>query len=126
MDHSITVEIDGKATDVKMSFGLLLALAKDTGDGDIGAIYSNAEVMEKLAKTALQPRDATGRIKGDGPALGNLSVEDGEKLVAWIGEHLVDFFVRQLARAATSGEILKKAVDKAKGSSTSSSSGTAA
>jgi hypothetical protein len=105
MQDRIKVKVDGNDQEVFMSFGLLSELAGVVGSPEnITALSVIQGMREEVIRLALSDRKKRGQIVEDKPAP-ELSIEDGEKLLAFISEHVMGFFVRTL-QATT--EIVKK------------------
>lgn len=107
----ITVDmiIDGTSTakTIKMSMGLIQNLfSKFTVQDQIYNLGLDFNMQKELMNEVLDSRDQNGdRENPEKDWSMYLSLEEGEKLVSWISEHIINFFTSKL-------ESQKKAVEK--------------
>ena len=101
MNPTYTVTIGGTETELKMSYGLLNEVARVVGDIEaIPQIAYDIELRTALLTAVLSKRDKKGKITEEAD-LFNLDM-DGEEvidLLNWVGEHVLDFFIKSLTRA---------------------------
>lgn len=92
--------------EIFMSYGLLSSLVSEIQVIDnITIIPFNTELRTNVLKLLLAERTSTGKLvtpldqvdPDDFP----LTVETVEKLLAWVGEHVMGFFMRSLQQAGT-------------------------
>lgn len=97
-----------KEKTVIMSYGLMQVLASYFKDMDQ---YTNMELdfglKSQMLNEVLDDRDEKGdRLNPDKNYAMNLTIEEGERLSSWIGEHLSDFFLSGLQKQAAAIEKL--------------------
>ena len=101
MANIFTIKIDGKERDIKMSFGLLNTICKLVGDLD-GAtqLMIDQTLQQAVLVELLSDRDAKGKITGE-VSLDEIDVDPSDvlDLLAWAGNHTLDFFLTGLERA---------------------------
>lgn len=101
MANIFTIKIDGKERDIKMSFGLLNTICKLVGDLD-GAtqLMIDQTLQQAVLVELLSDRDAKGKITGE-VSLDEIDVDPSDvlDLLAWAGNHTLDFFLKGLERA---------------------------
>lgn len=102
----ITLDVAGTERTVFMSFGLLNEIAALVQSPEnVPELSFNATVSTAALHLMLAPRDKRGNIlpeKEDEPAVPlDLDPDTAERLLDWAGEHILDFFVRRLAKSAT-------------------------
>lgn len=87
--------------EVYMSFGLLNSLSKFFENVDqVEEIYLNPELQAAILIECLSERDRKGTITEE-LVLNDLeNLNSVNELLAWVGEHLTDFFI-QLLKAST-------------------------
>lgn len=98
-DANISVIIGGATLNVFMSYGLLTKLSSLVPNPDmISTIGLDRELRDQCLGEALAPRsDAGDKLKA--PSLHDLSVDDANRLLEWMQEHLLDFFLKQVKTA---------------------------
>ncbi|RJF78079.1 hypothetical protein D3877_23400 [Azospirillum cavernae] len=124
LNRTLTLEINGKSRDLFMSFGLLNELASLLGDVDrLTELPINHELRTVILKAVLSERTKAGKIVTEADLSEiDMDPQDVPKILAWVGEWVVDFFIQ-------SGEAVKSVfvanMERVK-SLTSSPNGTAA
>lgn len=96
MSESLTVTVNGEEKKLFMSYGLLNKLAKMVGDAnDVSDIYISPDLQAEVLKLALFG-------KGTPPDLDDIdiSIGDSDKVINWVGEHTLNFFLRGLEAAS--------------------------
>lgn len=93
----LEVKLNGEDHEVFMSAAMrtrVVALLEDMSN--IEAIFLNPELHEQLFITLLADRDERGRLKSDDHTINDfdLTTEDADKLVDWVGDHVLHFFMR--------------------------------
>jgi hypothetical protein len=101
----ITLDVGGTQRTVFMSFGLLNEIAALVQSPEnVPELSFNSTVSTAALHLMLAPRDKRGNIlpeKEDEPAVPlDLDPDTAEQLLDWAGEHVLDFFVRRLAKSA--------------------------
>jgi hypothetical protein len=93
--------VNGVERELFMSFGLLNEICRGVGDvqGAI-AIPTNAELRDYALMVVLSERDPTNGevITPCNLHLLDISTGEAENLLAWISEHVTDFFLRTMER----------------------------
>ena len=101
MADKFTITVNGKEQEVKMTFGMLNAVCKTLEDVDRASrLTLDVEIMNEVMITLLSPRDSKGKITEE-LDINTLDVDDSEvmDLLAWAGNHALDFFLKGLERA---------------------------
>ena len=101
-NSTLTVKIDGEDRDLFMSYGLLTALSKKLPTADaVGAIPHDPELRDVTLLVALAERSKTGKITKALDSIEDIdiSMEDVERVLDWVMEHLTGFFVRGLEKS---------------------------
>jgi hypothetical protein len=101
----LTLDVGGTERTVFMSFGLLNEIAALVQSPEnVPELSFNSTVSTAALHLMLAPRDKRGNIlpeKDDEPAVPlDLDPEVAEQLLDWAGAHVLDFFVRRLAKSA--------------------------
>lgn len=89
-----TITVNGK--EILMSAALLSLLAGLVADPEnIGAVSADQHIREEILKAVLSDRDENGVITT--PAnLFKVKRDDAEAVIAWVSEHVMDFFMKGL------------------------------
>lgn len=109
----ILINVNGEDKEVFMSGGLIRQLMPIAGQlEDFALVFTDVQAQNQLIVEALRPRTQHGTPKSKDKEIQQytiddftLSVEDTDKFVSWIMEHVLHFFVNSLTSA-------KKLVDK--------------
>jgi len=106
MDASFKVTVNGEEKTVTMYYGLLDVICKICGDMEgVFFLAVDHSLREEALRALLSTRDKTGKITEEFNAFSaDLSPEDAGELLAWAGDHALDFFVRSTERAQKSGK----------------------
>jgi hypothetical protein len=103
-DARITLDVGGTERTIFMSFGLLNEIsALVQSPENVPELSFNSTVSTAALHLMLAPRDKRGNIlpEGDEPAVPlDLDPAIAEQLLDWAGAHVLDFFVRRLAKSA--------------------------
>lgn len=110
-EDRLTITVNGKEKEILMSGALvrrLTTLCLGYGE-DPSVVYLNPEVQEICMIESLVERDKNGRVvEGDKDKTifaFDVSVEDSEALVNWMGDHVLYFFIKG---STTVGQAAKK------------------
>lgn len=100
----LTITVNEKDQEVFMSGGLIRQLAPIASSlGEFTQIFQNADIQEALIITALRPRTLAGQpvVKDLNYSLDDfvMSTDEMDKLIAWIADHVLYFFVNSLSAA---------------------------
>lgn len=89
---------DGEEKELKMSMGLIqLLFARFTTQDQIYNLGLDFVVQRDLINEVVDDRNTNGRrTNPDTDYSLRLSIEEGNKLVEWISEHIIDFFTSKL------------------------------
>ena len=101
MADKFTITVNGKEQEVKMTFGMLNALCKTLGDVDRASqLTIDVDIINEVMITLLSPRDSKGKITKE-LDINTLEVDETAvmDLMAWAGNHALDFFLKGLERA---------------------------
>lgn len=101
--EKLEIKQDGQTRELFMSFGLLNVLTGIVGDPDrVVAIPLNRELRETVLREVLTERSKSGKPTGGTPEIDDLeiSVADVEKILAWVAEHVLGFFMRALKQVS--------------------------
>lgn len=101
MQDTIQITINGKAKDLKMTFGLLNEMARTIEDVDnVPLLAIDADLREKALIALLSERDERGRITEEFNLFTiDASPEEILDLLDWAGAHVTDFFLKSLEKA---------------------------
>jgi hypothetical protein len=101
MLNTISVTVNGEAKEVLMSYGLLNQLVRTVGDLEqLGSMSIDPDVRDAILKQVLSERTRGGKITKEADLDDiEISVEDVEALLAWVGEHVLNFFLKALETA---------------------------
>jgi hypothetical protein len=96
-----TVVVNGQDQEVFMSGGLLRKLVPVAGVlSDFSDVYTNTEIQNELLVTALMPRNVRGSTVGTYSIDDfEMTVEEFDKLLGWIMEHILHFFIGSVTNA---------------------------
>jgi hypothetical protein len=108
--YNITVE--GKEREIKMTYGLLQKLCgKFTTVGQIQNLDMDFDLQNYMINELLDERDGNGvRLNPGKDYSFALSIEEGEKLTAWVSEHVANFFILRLENQTKSQKQLEKLI----------------
>jgi len=97
----LTIDFEGKPRELFMSFGLLHELIPIVGDlTNVGMIAINTELRVNVLNAVLAARDDHGRIAEPLDVFNlKISAKDFQRLVHWVQEHLLDFFIGAIESA---------------------------
>jgi hypothetical protein len=98
----LTISLDGEKRELFMSFGLLNELCRAIGNLEAAVqIPIDNELRDYTLLAVLSKRDDQGAV-ADGGAVNlrtlEIEVQDAEDLLAWVSEHVTDFFLRTMER----------------------------
>lgn len=99
LNDTYTVKFeDGEEKELKMSMGLIqLLFARFTTQDQIYNLGLDFIVQRELINEVVDDRSTNGRrANPDIDYSLRLSIEEGNKLVEWISEHIIDFFTSKL------------------------------
>lgn len=121
-----TVRVDGNPVEVFMSGGLVRQLAPLVGTfEDIGQAFGDPELQNALVIAALTKRSPRGvKLEEKDASAYDISLEEFDKFISWIMEHILYFFVKSMQSATKVVEKstpLMEALDKLTQSQTGSS-----
>lgn len=136
----LTVTVNGSSQEIFMSGGLVRRLTSIAGAlMDVGEIFGRPDLQGVLIVEALRPRTKRGQEDGDYTIEDfDMNIEDTDRLVAWMVEHILYFFIKNTlaskkleeAHRPAMEHLLKLAEEAAteaqKATQTPSSSGTSA
>jgi len=97
MDDKLTVTLDGEERQLFMSFGLLNALSSLVEDpGRVPLIAAEPKTRTEVLRAVFAKRKRSGKIVEAVEDLDDIevSVEDVEKVLHWVMEHTMGFFLR--------------------------------
>lgn len=102
-EDTITITFAGKPREVMMSFGLLHEITKVVPDlPDINLLLINADLRGRVLALIFATRDEKGRIVEEvDPNTLPISVAEVRKLLLWVMDHLLNFFLAALEGAMT-------------------------
>lgn len=113
-EDRLAIHVNGELKEIFMSGGLLRRLAPYVGHADdFSQIYQDAITQNMMVVEALRPRTVYGTAvakRGDGQKVEHdiddfeLSTDDMDKLVNWITEHVLYFFISGVLNAKTLAE----------------------
>jgi hypothetical protein len=94
----LSIMVKGQETTFFMSFSTLNALTRIIGDFEnVAAAHVDVATREELATTILKIKfKAELKDRDFDIEEFAMTAEDGEKLINWIAEHILDFFIRGL------------------------------
>jgi hypothetical protein len=101
-NETLEITVGDEKRELFMSFGLLNQLAKLIGSpDDVAQIYLNGELRDLVLACALAKRKKSGKIieEVDVDDL-EISTDDIEAILEWLGDHVMGFFVRSLTKVA--------------------------
>lgn len=111
LSHEFPIVLDGVATEVFMSFGLLRELARlFPNPGDPQACFHDSRLFELALTSILMPRNEKGKptVADDWTLDDAGTVKDAEivtvHLVKWAMEHVIRFFLNKLVTMQSLGE----------------------
>lgn len=100
MQNRISVQIKDETVELLMSYGLLNRIVRNFAEmGDIAKLYVDVNLQAAVIQEVLAKRTVNGTPIGnmDLDDL-ELSMDDSEKIVAWVAEHAMDFFLKGLEK----------------------------
>lgn len=103
---TLDVRVDEKMTTIFMSFGLRRALVTALGGMEnIDRMMVDPDTGDRLMEAVLQERNKAGKVISP-RSLDDfaISVDDADKLLTWVGDHLFDFFMKRLESTKAVGE----------------------
>lgn len=97
----LKITVNNQEKEVFMSGGLIRQLMPIAGGlTDFADVYADVEVQNALIVEALRPRDKRGAAYANVTVDDyEMTIEDTDKLVGWIMEHVLYFFVNSLTSA---------------------------
>ena len=119
MSDKLSIKVNGEDREIFMSYGLLNALTVIVGSAEVAPMIAiNAELREDVLKAVLAERKATGKIIKEVPDIEDvdISIEDVEKLLDWVTENVMSFFVRSLGKMVQRVEQNKETLEGLKSS----------
>lgn len=99
VSDKITINVDGTDREIFMSFGLLNHLTSIVADpARVAAIPIVPEIRNEVLKAVLAIRKKSGKIETPVADIDDIdiSIQDVERILDWIAEHVMSFFVRSL------------------------------
>lgn len=102
MEPTITVKNGDVDQEIFMSFGLLNRLTRHLGNIDhLPILAVDPELQETMVREIFTQRDAKGNPVGTPPTLDEIrvSLDDIDRLLDFVGEHISDFFTRAAEKA---------------------------
>jgi hypothetical protein len=101
MSDKIKITINEQPRELFMSFGLLNEISRDVGDVEnVAMVGIDPELREKILQTLLAERDDDGKVtKKFNFFKADLSMDDINRVIEWVSENLLDFFLKALAGA---------------------------
>ena len=103
---TISITVNKEMKEVFMSSGLLRNILILVGDiQDFQLIYSDFHLQNAILIEALRPRTELGNPNNK-PTVDDfeMSIDDGNKLIDWIVEHVLHFFVELSERAVVTAQ----------------------
>lgn len=101
MNEYITIELGGEEREIKMTFGLLDALAGAVGEiNNLGAISVDSTIRNAVLKAILVKRNPRGVPQGEAD-LYDLDMKTALELLDWAGIHIADFFLKGVKQSKT-------------------------
>lgn len=100
MADTFDIVVNGSEKQIKMTFGLLNILCRAVGDVDAAAsVNFDSTLRQAFLVEMLSERDSKGKIKQpvDLDTL-EIDIEAAGDLIAWAGDHVLDFFLRGLEK----------------------------
>ncbi len=99
LKNTIHIKVGEEEVEVFMAFARLDGLSQLVGSVERVAEFDfNPEVRTEALALCLAPRTETGRAVGDWQVPETLAYEEAERLLDWIKEHVLGFFLRRLSR----------------------------
>lgn len=99
----LTVKVGEDSRDLFMSYGLLASLAHAAGEGVEGAFQYSKDyhLQQAWIQIMLAELDENGQPKLDDPKeiakrTRFLSISEAEKLIDWVGSHVINFTMRRM------------------------------
>lgn len=102
--------------EIKMTYGLLQRLASRFSDlGQVENLSLDSNLQNDLINEVLAERDENGHIKNpDKDYSLDLPLSEGEKIMNWISEHIIDFFISRLQAQTEAAKQLQPLVEELK------------
>ena len=100
MADTFDIVVNGSEKQIKMTFGLLNILCRAVGDVDAAASVNFDPILRHtFLVEMLSDRDAKGKIK-EAIELDTLEldIDAASDLIAWAGDHVLDFFLKGLEK----------------------------
>ena len=101
-EDRIFITVNGKEKEVFMSGGLIRTLLPYFNDfEDFAEIFSRPEEQNQIIVEALKDRTAAGRAADKDKTIFDfeMNMDDTNKLVNWVVEHSLHFFIESVTRA---------------------------
>lgn len=100
MQTTFDIRLNGTEKQVKMTFGLLNVLCRSVGDVDnAAAVNFDPTLRQVFLVELLSDRDAKGKIRSPiDPDTLDIDVDEASELIAWAGDHVLDFFLKGLEK----------------------------
>jgi hypothetical protein len=108
-NDKITVKLNGKERELFMSFGLLNSLTRIVDDPSrVPAVRTDPELRDAALAAALAERKPSGKIEKEVDIDDiDITIEDVERTLDWVMEHVMSFFVRALKKVVAVTEANK-------------------
>lgn len=99
MEDKLKTTLAGEPVELFMSYNLLRRLVAIVGEmsSDVGSIYISPEVQERALTEVLKRHYKKPELDLDDV---DLTREEAEGIIKWVGEHTLDFFMRGLETSA--------------------------
>lgn len=116
-DDRLTITLDGEQKELFMSSGMLRILSNLVSlQDDLTCIFIDPLMQERCLLEVLTPRDELGQPTIDlstvSLAMYDLSIEESDKVVKWMGEHTLHFFTVSASSVSVKvPEMIKKIQD---------------
>ena len=116
-DSRMTVEVAGKSKDLFMSAGMLQELVVISEQlEDVSEFHLNPVVQSRCLVHLLVERDTRGVPVEDVSELTLMAFpmepKDADKVCTWMGEHLLDFFIRGTSNMTRGLKVMEKQTQK--------------
>ncbi len=97
---TLTILVDSVDREIFMSFGLLNDLTTVVADpGRVATISMDPALRVSVLNTVLAIRKKNGKIEQAVDVTDiDISIKDAERLIDWVSEHVMSFFVRSLQK----------------------------
>lgn len=109
LSDTITIKLDGEDRNIFLSFGLLNELSLLVNDiSDLPSIPLNTRLRKQVLSACFATRKKSGKIEAEVDIDDvDVSIGDSERIIDWVVDHMMAFFLRSLKKVVLTTEANK-------------------